>query len=214
MSLPDGISLRDPRPIAAENPYTFELPHPEHVAAAREGDLVKAIFVDRDGGYDAERMWMRIEKRTADTFVGVLDNEPSDMVNLACGDPVTVPIDHVIGVYTGDGRELPEVEQRKTYWDRCFVDACVADGRCQADYIYREEPDMTEDGDKYPDSGWRIRGTEEAITDDEAKGDKPHYIALGAVLNVDDRWVGLIDRDYPCAFQWDEAAQQYIELER
>ena len=61
-ALPLGITLKDPRPVQLEAPYTFELPHPDHVAAMGVGDLVKAIFSDEDGGYDAERMWMRIER--------------------------------------------------------------------------------------------------------------------------------------------------------
>ena len=94
-----------------------------------------------------------------------------------------------------------------------MVDPCVVEGRSHADYLYREEPDMTRDGDQYPDSGWRIRGTDEAIAADERLGEKPMYIALGKVLNADDRWLHLIDREIGSAFLWDPERDDYIELE-
>ena len=46
-ALPPGITLKDPRPVQQEAPYTFELPHPDHVAAMEVGDLV--IFIKTVG---------------------------------------------------------------------------------------------------------------------------------------------------------------------
>ena len=62
------------------------------------------------------------------------------------------------------------------------------------------------------DSGWRIRGTNEAIAEDEGRGEPPVYVAIGAVLNADDRWLHLIDSATGTAFQWDSALQDYFEL--
>ena len=45
---------------------------------------------------------------------------------------------------------------------------------------------MTQDSDTYPDSGWRIRGAA-AFSDDTDEDAAPEYVALGAVLNKDDR---------------------------
>ena len=42
---------------------------------------------------------------------------------------------------------------------------------------------MTREGDKEPDSGWRICGIDEAIADDEAHERTPQYIALCKVLD-------------------------------
>ena len=69
------------------------------------------------------------------------------------------------------------------------------------------------DDDEYEDSGWRIRGTSEAIADDEQRGEGPMYIAIGKVLNADDRWLPLIDREHGTAFQWDADVQDYVELD-
>ncbi len=78
-----------------------------------------------------------------------------------------------------------------------MVDGCILAGE-PLDYLYCEEPDMTRQGDRYPDSGWRIRAAPDAIERDESG---PEYIALGRVLNQDDRWLHLIDAPVGSAFQ-------------
>ncbi len=213
IELPDGIALDDPRPIAAGAPYTFFLPQPDELAALGPGDEIKAIFREIAGGreYDAERMWVLIERIENGDVIGTLDNEPKDMKLITLGDPVRIPLTHAISTLFRDDRVDPHVPVRQ-YWERCFVDDCVVAGRCHADYIYREQPDMTREGDKDEDSGWRIRGTDEAIEEDRLAGREPHYIALGKVLNADDRWLHLIDREIGVAFQWDPDTRDYIEL--
>jgi len=39
-----GYDILDPRPIAAEAPYTFFLPSPSEIAAVGKRDLVKLLF--------------------------------------------------------------------------------------------------------------------------------------------------------------------------
>jgi hypothetical protein len=215
IELPEGVALDDPRPIAAAAPYTYELPHPDRIAALGPGDGVQAVFREVAGGrhYDAERMWVSVERIENGFVVGKLDNEPYDMPSLKLGDPVRIPLTHVISCTYAEGKRPPAIPGRRSYWERCFVDACVVEGRSHVDYFYREEPDMTQEGDKDPDSGWRIRGTDEAVAEDERLGEKPMYIALGKVLNQDDRWIHLIDSPIGSAFQWDAGRGDYIELE-
>ncbi|MCP5396819.1 MAG: DUF2185 domain-containing protein [Sphingomonadaceae bacterium] len=215
IDLPPGISVRDPRPVAARSPYTFFLPHQDELHAIGPGDGIKAIFYDTSETrkYDAERMWVLVEKVEDGWVTGTLDNDPSDMPSFKAGDRLCIPLNYAIATAYVKDKRRPDVPEKRQYWDRCFVDACVVEGRSHPDYIYREEPDMTRDGDEYPDSGWRIRGTQAAIDEDEANDDKPLYIALGAVLNKDDRWLHLIDREYGSAFQWDEDTSSYFELE-
>lgn len=213
--LPPGIALNDPRPIAAGAPYTFFMPHDIELAALKPGDGVKAILRQTEGEtkYDAERMWVLIERIEDGVVFGTLDSDPADMPLIEAGMPVAIPLTHVISTAFHTSNPRPETPPRREYWERCFVDACVVEGRCHADYIYREEPDMTREDDEYEDSGWRIRGTSEAIADDEQRGEGPMYIAIGKVLNADDRWLPLIDREYGAAFQWDADVQDYVELE-
>lgn len=215
IELPEGIELEDPRPIAASAPYTYFLPFPEELAALGSGDGVKAIFHEAAGGreYDGERMWVLVERIENGLVVGRLDNEPCDMPSIRLGDPVRIPLTHVIDCTFAEGKPAPVVPQRREYWDRCLVDASVVEGRSHADYLYRDDPDMTREGDKDPDSGWRIRGTDAAIAEDEGLGKGPLYIALGKVLNADDRWLHLIDCDIGCAILWDARRQDYIDVE-
>lgn len=208
--LPPGITAHDPRAMAAAAPYTFFLPPPDHISAVRAGDFVKAIFSDRDGGYDAERMWVRVEKCSPGQFVGTLDSDPWDMPNIEAGDPVTIEPHQVIAIRTGDNRALPHRECQRQYWDRCLVDACVLAGRSLVEYLYREEPDMTRDGDEHSDSGWRLRGSDAEISVDEDSNLVPQYVALGAVLDCDDRWLPLIDCEAGSRFDWDAARERFI----
>ncbi len=212
--LPPGIALNDPRPIAAEAPYTFFMPHPDELAALKPGDGVKAIFRQTEGEtkYDAERMWTLIERIEAGVVSGTLDSDPADMPLIEAGMPVAIPLTHVISTAFHKDNPRPETPQRREYWERCFVDACVVEGRSHIDYLYREDPDMTQEGDEFPDSGWRIRGTQEAIDADSSNGDRPRYIALGAVLNVDDSWIDLIDTEPGHHFAWDGGNERYVEV--
>lgn len=213
--LPPGIALNDPRPIAAEAPYTFELPHEIELAALKPGDGVKAIFRQTEGytKYSAERMWVMIERIEEGVVHGTLDNEPHDMPLIQAGMPVAVPLTHVISCgFNNENR--PEVPERRDYLERCFVDICVVEGRSHVDYLYREPPDMTREGDKYPDSGWRMRGAPDVVDRDEEREDRFQYIAIGKVLNADDRWLHLIDEEPGVAFQWDAQTQEYIRIER
>lgn len=214
IELPEGMELDDPRVIAAEAPYTFFMPHAVELAALKPGDGIKATFRQTVGDpeYSAERMWVLIESIADGVVTGTLDNEPAGMDRIKLGDRVRVPLTHAISTAFHKDNPRPETPERREYWERCFVDDCVVAGRSRADYIYREEPDMTREGDTYPDSGWRIRGTDEAVEADAANGDKPHYVAIGKVLNADDNWLGLIDRAPDCHFRWDEDSGDYIEL--
>lgn len=81
IGLPEGIALNDPRPIAAGAPYTFFMPHPEELAALRPGAGIQAIFREVAGGrnYEAERMWVLVQRIEDRDVVGTQDNEPVDM---------------------------------------------------------------------------------------------------------------------------------------
>ena len=208
--------IEDPRPIAANAPYTYFVPSEHVISEVQPGDLVKAIFRPIPGNreWDAERMWITVLSVDSEELTGSLDNEPLDFPQLRHRATVRVPRTHVIDVMWGDGHIGPEQPSYREYWERCLVDACVVDGRSHVDYLYRETPDMGSDGDKYPDSGWRIRGTEGAIAEDERLEKTAEYIALGAVLNRNDSWLSLIDEATGNAFQWNDDLQGFVKTSR
>ena len=60
---------------------------------------------------------------------------------------------------------------------------------------------MTKEGDKFPDSGWRIRGDTRGSLTEQLRSRKAAYVALGAVLNRDDSWLHLIDEPVGARFE-------------
>lgn len=197
---PASYALTDPRPIAEEAPYTFYLPNDAQIAAVGISDAVKLISechvpVEK---WAVERMWVTISAVAGATLTGTLDKdqaEPSAPVKH--GDTVTFDRAMLIDIDWAKPDRAPPPTPRREYWDRCMVDGCILASE-PVDYLYREEPDMTRKGDRYPDSGWRIRAAPDAIERDEGG---PEYIALGKVLNQDDRWLHLIDAPTGSAFQ-------------
>lgn len=209
-----SFTIDDPRPVMASARYTFFTPPPAAFAAVAPGDWIKAIFrpIPADRKFDAERMWVKVEEVLPDGFAGRLDTTPSDMPQLAPGAALFVPRDWAIDIDWAEGHEPPEYPPRRDYWERCMVDACVLEGRSRVDYLYREADDLHRPDDKHPDSGWRIRGTDAGIAEDERLGRSPSYVALGAVLNQDDRWLHLIDEPAGEHFQWWEEERKFVRL--
>jgi hypothetical protein len=196
-------TLDDPRPIAREAPYTFHLPSEAELNALKSGDHVKLMFNGHPPGrqWAVERMWVEIVEISASGLVGMLDNDPFDMPQLRHGDRVAFQSYHTIDIgwadpAVGEAFATPE----KQIWERCFVDKHVLDGDARVGYVYRETPDMTEEGDKFPDSGWRIRADETGLPEGEIEARGATYVAIGAVLNKDDSWLHLLSEPTGSAF--------------
>lgn len=209
-----GYTLPDPRVMAAESPYTFFLPSPAELAAVRQGDTVKVVFEysHQTEKWAAERMWVIVDAAEDDVLHGTLDNTPSEPTSpLKSGDHVTFRRHHVLAIcWASSHRDAPPSSHRE-YWERCLVDDCVLYGNEPVEYLYREMPDMKQDGDKYPDSGWRIRGRRGAATDAEMDDRKSSYVAPGAVLNRDDSWIDWIDAPIGTALMRDIETDGYVE---
>ena len=191
--------LDDPRPVQREAPYTYYLPSQAHLDSLQIGDRAQLLFRSLPAGvkYGVERMWVEVTAIEGDKISGKLLNKPFDTPQLKEGADIRLQRFHIIDI--GTERPLPDEIARQQYWDRCMVDQCVLDG-VPVYYVYREEPDLDQEGDTYPDSGWRIRGDYRDITDEELDARKAQYIALGKVLNVDDSWIHLIDSPIGSAF--------------
>lgn len=206
-------TLDDPRPMAAEFPYTYFLPSAEELDALAAGDLVKLVFRPWRMGqkWDAERMWVRIERVLGDHLSGTLDNEPDDIPGLDQGERIQFQKFHVVDCIWADERETdPPQRQPREYWDRCLVDLCVTEDGVPVHYLYRQEPQSFEEGDTYPDSGWRIYGDFRGLTTKEIDSREVEFVALGRVLNSDDSWLHLIDAPVGSAFIRDWQTGEFV----
>ncbi len=213
-----GYIFIDPRPIAAEAPYTYYLPSPETVAAVEPGDLVKVLIsaVPPSEEFHAERVWVCVASILGDHFEGTLDSSPCDIPALEQGDALVVERAFIIDVFfVNSAREnaLPP-DPRRWYWERCLVDKCVVDDELPVHYIYREAPDLAKEGDKDPDSGWRVRGDMRNCSKEELEARETQYIAIGSVLNSDDSWLHLIDEPVGSAFVRDFETGSYERVDR
>lgn len=210
----DLYTVRDPRPIAASAPYTFFLPAQALVEAVNAGDLVQAIFtaIPPSEEYDAERMWVRIHSFDSEFLEGALVSEAFDMPKLPPGSNIRLPKSHVVDVLLEDQEKDKSLrtKNRRDYWERCLVDQCVLDGDLKVGFLYREEPDMGDENDKYLDSGWRIRGDLRGQSSAELENRELAYVALGAVLNQDDSWLHLIDEPIGVAFEKDFDIDDFV----
>ncbi|HYD88532.1 MAG TPA: DUF2185 domain-containing protein [Vitreimonas sp.] len=196
--------LDDPRPIAASAPYTYFLPSAARLAAIEPGDQVKLLFrsLAASPKYDVERMWVCVLAVDGEHFEGTLENAPFDMPGLKKGERVSFERFHVVSIDFQDAAKEDRIgdEPGRQYWDRCMVDRCVLYEGVPVGYLYREDDLLEREGDKYPDSGWRIRGDARGLSDAEVDSREAEYVALGTVLNRDDSWLPLIDEPKGSAF--------------
>ena len=208
--------LRDPRPTAKSAPYTFFLPDEIEIESVGKGDLVRLGFnyLHETKDWSSERMWVIVDQVGDDEMRGTLDNHPAEPTSpLKAGDPIVFRRYQILGIKWARPETTPPSPLYRTYWERCLVDQCVLDGAELVENLYREEPEPLADGETYPDSGWRILGRRSDDTDADMDARKVAYVALGAVLNVDDSWLALIDAPIGTYLSRNFETNTYYEIE-
>ncbi|WP_269629826.1 immunity protein Imm33 domain-containing protein [Pelomonas sp. BJYL3] len=184
--------LEDGDALAKQYRYTFYKPSPATIARVAVGETVKLIFRFESEDPEApaaERMWVLVDEIGVDGhFKGRLDNDPAYIADLKVGDPIAFEARHIINTEHDDDDNIVE-----RYLRRCFVTKRVLHDGQPAAYLYREEPEHDDD------SGWRITANDES---DEYMDDADNcaYVSLGAVLNVDDAFIDLLDAPAGSAF--------------
>ncbi|WP_338466951.1 DUF2185 domain-containing protein [Novosphingobium sp. ZN18A2] len=209
MSDAHPFRLSNAEALAADAPYTFFIPSAAEREAVAPGAMVKLVFEYQwdSRKLNGERMWVKVTHVDGREMTGLLDNRPYEE-GLEEGMVVNFSPANVIEIEWGD-LPRPDVPERREYWERCFVDACVADGDVPVGFLYREEPDLEGSDEKYPDSGWRIRGRETGDPADSLDARKIAYVALGAVLNRDSSILPLLDAPIGSAFVRDPQSGEY-----
>jgi|GEM_PF-1196857 len=181
-SAPDtpGWTLCDPRPIQAENPYTFFTPTPQNIDALQPGDLVKLIFegTGRDAEF-VERMWVVFDGREGDICTGRLANEPYDLSTLKLHQTIEFAPHHIIVIHEPRVCDPERDAFEGAMFARCRVDPAILSGKARIDRLERRER-RDVDGVAQPDSGWHI------LADQPCSEDDTQFVAVGVVLNLDD----------------------------
>jgi len=202
--------LEDVRELVEVAPYTFYIPSPEVLAQLEPGHTVKLYFVSDDEEFDeviTEQLWVRITGIEGDEFRGELESEPEAIPELQAGDEIEFASDHIIDTQLED--PISNVVQK--YASNCFVTSRVLEDEQPVGSLYRENP--AEAGDDLPQfSGWNIMAGDE----DDTYLDNPdnwHYVPLGTVLDIDDRFIDVLDAPFDAEFEYDPETDSFVEVE-
>ena len=197
------VGLQDVEAAHREAPRTFSIPRSEQRAALQPGDLVKLIFeADQPSptGVTAERMWVRVQERRSSRYLGVLDNTPSFIADLAAGAGVEFGPEHVAALHEStSGLGLP-------YGKWAIVSRrVVIEGAWPAEL--RREPAP---GPEW--SGWFILdGTEDAAFRSDQQNFRPVLVDdLVRQFRVLD---SVLDEPVGSQWRWHADRWKYVRLE-
>jgi hypothetical protein len=126
---------------------------------------------------------------------------------LESGDDIEFTSYHIIDTQLDD--PVPNIVQR--YAAYCFVTGRVLEDEHPVGTLYREHPD--EGADELEGfSGWNIMAGDE---DDDYLDDSEnwYYVSLGAVLNIDDRFIDVLDAPFDSEFEYDPEQDAFVEVE-
>lgn len=92
--------LEDGEELNREYPGTFWTPPRDERDNLLPGELVKLIFrISLVDGQHVERMWVIVNERLTDGYVGELNNDPYCTTDLRSGARVEFRPEHVIQIY-------------------------------------------------------------------------------------------------------------------
>lgn len=205
-----GYHIADPRPLARDNPYTFQMPSAAELLVLAPGNAVKLIFdaVPASEKAGPERMWVTILSRDGNRFTGRLENEPFHIPGLTQGDILSFESHHIIAIYWEDEEVREQFDDGQDIWfARARVDPRITEEGLPVRFLFREEPAKLE-GSAYPDTGWRLCADEHADLD---AIDAP-YMAIGVVLNRDDSFLELLSAKPGQAFQRPPDATGFLPI--
>jgi hypothetical protein len=96
-----SFALEDGEQYHKKAPDTFEIPPKSARESLRPGQIVKLMFnIRADGESLVERMWVVVEGKEADGYVGALDNQPVTTEKLRPGMRIRFQPKHIICIYT------------------------------------------------------------------------------------------------------------------
>lgn len=203
-------SLDDAEVIAKAAKYTFYKPSERLINQLQKGNLVKLIFRFKNEFSEqasAERMWVEITAINDGRFTGTLANDPYYIKDLKHKDVLEFEARHIIQVYDLDE---PEPHFTEKFIHRCMATHKVLYENAKIKWLYREESEGELQNGIF-DTGWRIMAGDETDEYLETPGNV-QFVSLGAVLNIDDSFVDLLDEPVGSAFGWDENLGKYRQI--
>lgn len=195
--------LTDARNCARGTPYTSWAPSKDAIAMLQPGNCVRLVFArygHSDDEAETERMWVVVDSRDGDRFAGRVDSKPCQINTLSLGSHVEFHARHIIDIDFDD----PVPDPLAKWFTSCIVTRSILYGGKKVSFLFRQTPDHT-------DSGWRLTAGEDlnVINDTE----NICAVALGTVLNRDDRILHLLDHAAPAAFVWSAENARFVAVE-
>lgn len=196
--------LRDIGESKTNYPYTFYKPSDAILEKIEPGSCVKLIFEfspPSSDGCSAERMWVRVTQREKESYQGTLENQPKFISDLNQNDLISFESKNIADTEYFD----PADKELDKYSPLCLVTQSVLDGD-QIGLIQRGDPNNEKD------SGWVFSGdydSQEYLDD----SNNLKIRSLGAVLNIDDSFIHLLDSPIDACFEWDRKNRKFIPYE-
>ena len=194
MQPPKWSGLQDVEAARREAPRSYSIPRSDQRALLRPGDIVKLVFeADQPSskGWTAERMWVIVRERNGAGFVGELDNSPSFISNLACGDLIEFQPKHVCALEKSpSGLDIPWGFFAK-------VSTAIAAGTAWPEVATRLVPDAPSS------SGWIIAEGGDTATPTSVLVDE--LIASYRVLD------SILDEPVGTSWRWNANSLEYVQ---